>query len=384
MHGRIATSACACWFWLAGICSGQLCPATGLVPSPDEGGAWVVTNVAPACELADGGFLKKQESGTAPAAYRIHFKATVTGGCQTQTRICGGFPTVCSACFNSTYYVRNLGTSSVFDNTVLFGYVAANAGYPQHYDTSVPVGTLGTGWTWKPLSEGTHTFDGLIRTNATPCYLQPTQSWATPFEANVIACKPAWWEHPLSGLTFHAPPGRLNVWVPSLMRDQLEVPTRNAIAAWNTALQGVAYFEWLEDPIQDCGSGGDCIKIEERLTADGCAGTESPELWDANGVVTVARRVFLPTTPPDRDWRQRSSDRLTRTMLHELGHTLGLGDFELPCTLAQALMGSATSGIPESEKCKSMQNVTLSPMPSDVLPTLGSTYGNGVKSTCGF
>ena len=331
-----------------------------------------------ACAATNGGFVK------ASTQYKVHFSATVTGSCQVRSQQCSGIPPVCG-CVNGQLYLRSLGSTYLSDPLVSvppFGSIAPNTNV-QSLDTRPPTGTASTGVSWTPTIEGQHTITSSTGWNATPCNLTPTTFSADQsFVANVVACKPLWMV--LVNVVLHAPPGDVYIYIPSGMWNQLHGPAEAAANDWNTILNGIVTFHVTQT---DCGSGGDCLKVQEdnAFSAGACAGLSPPSNWDhVTGVNQDVRFINLPTSPSWRDWKIRSDDRLKRSIAHELGHALGLNDYESACGIDKALMAPIPGSWPESQKCTSTSGMALAAKPSDILPTLQSTYGNGIRSICGF
>jgi hypothetical protein len=352
------------WCALGGWSFGQSCPGSGSVPTPDVGGAWLVTIAAPTCTLESGGYIKRQDVGTEPEKYKIHFAATVTGGCQTRVLQCSPLP---CKCVNSTYYVRNLLTSEVDRNGALLGYVAAS-GTVQHYDTSVPTGTLQAGWKWKPLSEGKFTFTSIIKTNATQCGLSPTQSPGTPFVTNVVKCKPYYNTDPAAPeRTIHLPQGPIQIYVPPSMPDLVSI----ADAVANDYTVGLAGTGISVTRTTSPCSGGTCVNVNIGDSTGGC--TRWTAQWDTQGTVVQSEMIY-PATYSEYD---PTANR--RYMAHELGHLLGLNESEQPdCFANHSIMSS-------SDPCGiAYTSAAQSPTPSDFLPIANSVYGTLPRLACGF
>jgi hypothetical protein len=323
------------------------------------------------CDLSSGGFLKQWST------YKAHFRATVTGGCTTRKQECSGLPPVC-ACVVSASYLRNLGTTYLFDSaqgSTPFAAIAA-ASNVQSIDTTVPTGTSSTGSSWLASVLGEHTFTSNTGWNQTPCMLEPaTFTSDQPFMANVVACKPEWWM--LAGTTepLHVPAGDIYLYIPPNMWTQLSGPASAAATDWNNAFGGTITVHVTQN---DCGTNGDCIKVREDNSSSGCAALSGPTGgWDhTTGLVQSYQYLSLPTD--SRAWTNRSADRLKRTIAHELGHAFGLNEYASSCAVGKSVMAPTSD-----PACTSTTGMVLSPTPSDILPAK-STYGNRVRSVCGF
>jgi hypothetical protein len=295
----------------AGGLHGQTCQNVPTYPSGDTAGAWVVRTASPACTPTDGGFIKSQESGEPSAAYKVHFRATSTGSCQ--TRNFGCYP---CQCYDGAVYARNLGTSSVFRNGTLVGYVAAQGGV-MTYDTSVPTGTLAGGFNWKPTVEGTFTFTSTVQVNVTPCNLQPFSFPGEPFQVHVMACKPEWFTGP-GDVNFHAPPGPITIAVPPGFED-VEEAAQAAAADWEARLGK----DITVSPNATCAANDPlCASFTNdhgTLPGDsGCASFRTATYSTSTGAWAGSTAVRL-----ELNWNGGHPDNLRWTVAHELGHYLG-------------------------------------------------------------
>ena len=229
-------------------------------------------------------------------------------------------------------------------------------------------------------STGKYNFTFDLHVTPTSCSISPTKiSTPTPPElnVNVVACKPVWHGNP----PVHAPPGTVDVYIPPDMWDDLHEAADFAAASWNTRLNGIVNFNVTPN---QCIAGGNCIIIGEGVVESGCAAITPPATWAANGEVTSARTIVLPTTPDSHNWRGRSLERKQRTIAHELGHALGWSHPDPVCHFGNGVMGTGIdASTPPDQVCKTTTNMALTPTNSDVLPVL-STYGNGVRNVCGF
>jgi hypothetical protein len=253
---------------------------------------------------------------------------------------------------------------------------------PESHDTrnappgSGPFGTRLSEW-------GEHRFTFQTTVSATGCNF-PTSSGITELFTNAVTCKPIWWRHPVSGKIFRVPPTAVHVYINPSMWEQLAGPAMDAANDWNAKLAGTGVtFEIVN---YDCGGptgGGDCAIVQEGDVAGGCAETLGPDMWDGStGVRTTPGYIVLPTNV-DRYWRNRSADRLKRTMSHELGHLLGLGDYDDAC---QTSANKAIMAPVSDPTCTSTTGMVLAPNLNDSLPTK-TTYrypSNPVTRVCGF
>jgi hypothetical protein len=339
---------------MTGTSFGQLCPPTPTPPGPNEGGAFLQTTSSPTCTLEEGGYVKKQPSGGS-AAYRIHFKATVSGSCQTRIPVLVGSSWVC---VNYQNQLRDLGTSRIFQGLPTAMANIAAQGSVQHYDTSVPTGTTQTGSNWYATSEGAFTFTSLIKTNATTCNFQPTESPGTPFVANVVKCKP------LQGQQFFPPSGDpVQVYVPySWAYGAFD----HAISQWNSAGLGVTMTR-----VTSPCSGPRCVNVVGGTPPGGHCGWATAASDGSRQITSNATVTIYP------EELQYNENRLRRTATHELGHFLDLANYDC-ASEADAIMEDAFGS------CVSSVPVETNLQPSDKLPAQQSAYGSRPWDTCGF
>ncbi|MBA3231767.1 MAG: hypothetical protein H0T05_03005 [Acidobacteria bacterium] len=238
----------------------------------------------------------------------------------------------------------------------------------QRYDVdSRQAGTTNLG-TWRVLLgfEGKNEMRWQSVINKTACDIEPGNSPLKALSVNVVKCQPNWWIIGGPTRTVHLPATTISVYVPSGIAD-LNTPTDQAIADWNAALAGTGVS--MQRVSAPCGTGGDCVNVVEDTVASGCAKAD-PGVPNSSGEAQTPGTI---TFPPG--WNTRPADRNRRSMAHELGHLLGL--HHTTCSANDSIMAPVTS-------CTSTSGMTLSPKPSDILPTSSSTYGNQNQKTCGF
>jgi hypothetical protein len=124
--------------------------------------------------------------------------------------------------------------------------------------------------------------------------------------------------------------------------------------------------------LQPCDEISECSHMQADLdpAQEDCGFASGT--WNDAGVRTGNTQLRLRT-----DWDTYSSDGLQRTFVHELGHFLGLDNFdETACAVSEAAMQDEFDcGAPSV-----MDGVTI----NDSLPVVNSTYGGGPKVSCGF
>jgi hypothetical protein len=364
--------------------SGQSgCPPTG---SPGSKTATLsIKSVDASCTLENGGFIR------ADVSYKVHFKAQVSGGCKTFVYQCTGWANC--TCMETLSYQRGIGTTYLYDyKETPYSYfqaiVPTNQFDIMSIDTTVPTGTSSTGAGWQPFVEGQHTITSSSGWNQTPCNHQPaTFTSDQPFVANVMKCQPKWymWGTPTL-LNMHAPAtGEIRIVIPSTEYEYAREPAKLAASAWATGLgRMVTVVEGYgtcdgEDPL--------CITFQQdwgtRPNEPGCAGFQgssytSTGVWTGNGTVRL-----------NPDWKSGHPGVVKRTIAHELGHYFGLGNRDhATCDYRNTIM-SALAPVPQGQSpCNSTaappSDEAQGPTWSDISALQNSTYGNQVRSTCGW
>lgn len=252
----------------------------------------------------------------------------------------------------------------------------------QQYDSS----TVQSGYaTFSMTLEGKHIFDFMSVGTATNCAI-PTNSPVSTKLVNVLACKPIWYEagNPLK--TVHFPTTQIKVYIPSgsALRDALVTEggggASEAVDLLNNMLDGTGVSFDIVDT--DCGSGADCVKVSSSsAVSGGCADFTPTNINVSTGEINAYSNLRLK----EAYWPNATAARLQRTMAHELLHGLGLNHKESTCSLTASLMSTTyPPGTTEEQACTSDTGMAVSPTPSDIIPTVTSTYGNQVKTTCGF
>jgi len=214
---------------------------------------------------------------------------------------------------------------------------------------------------------------------ATSCNFA-TDSAVTWKPVNVVACSPKWLLAGNPAVNQHLPPTSISLYVPSDMWDvlahDLSSPAIQAAADWNEQLAGTGVSVTVVN--YDCGTGGNCIDLTTGDTGSGCAmNTRHPDL--STGEFNLPSTITLPT-----DFASRSSARLRRTLAHELGHLLGLDEYDGSQCSPLDTATPANSIMAPVSSCTSTTDLTLSPTLNDVSPIVQSTYGSHVRTTCGF
>jgi hypothetical protein len=331
------------------------------------------------CTLASGGYIKKL------ASYKYHFAATVTGGCTVKTLSCNSG--VCT-CVTTQNEIRNLGTTWLYSNASYFGSIAPSDAFTiQSLDTRVPTGTTNTGWAATIFALGKHTITSNTGWHITQCNLTPATISAPPFVVNVVACEPEWLQQGNPLYTPHLPSTTVQLYVPPELWDALVGPSYSGPAVLaasdvGTLMAGTGVTFQIVDA--DCGLDGDCIKIAPVVETpfNDLVGRCAKFTPTGTNPTTGEIRGYSDLWLNSLYWEDASADRLRRTVAHELTHGLGL--HHNLCSVSDSIMSVPTAPSVYAACTQLTTGMAFSPRPSDVLPTVNSTYGDHVQSVCGF
>jgi hypothetical protein len=189
---------------------------------------------------------------------------------------------------------------------------------------------------------------------------------------NVVSCKPSFSENP-NGTIMRLPTGTISIYVPDTM-SYLFGPVDNAVADLTTKLveSGITLTRNLNSP---CTTGGNCINFNEgSIPAGACAEyTKFPD--PDTGINVQPAKITFPT-----DAAGRTPSRLQRSVLHELGHLLGLNDQPnvSGCGINDSVMVTAALD------CNAQSGFISTPTLNDSVPINKTSFGNGPKISCGF
>jgi len=257
----------------------------------------------------------------------------------------------------------------------------ATATDTQTYDTRNP--GSGNSGTFRDLAGvGKWTLDVHGTMYTTPC-LYPTASTTVRQQVNVMTCQPKWAKIGNPAKTHHLPATTIYIFVPESMYTRLvgnnsDGPAVQAANDWSTILDGVGpQFEVTD---VDCGSGPNCISLEETNDSiAGCAAWQGGLPNYSTGEITSSSSTMKF---PAATWANASDERLRRTINHELGHGLGMEhnhpqNNQPGCTGAESIMGAQSS-------CTTLGTLSATPTTQDSLQTTTSPYGNDEETVCAF
>jgi hypothetical protein len=247
---------------------------------------------------------------------------------------------------------------------------------PQTYDTRNPgPGNSGTTKSTTAVGKWNFTFRGAMA--ATNCAL-PNSSNTITREVNVMTCEPKWSKIGNPPVTHHLPATTIQLYIPMGMWSVMVYgpngddngPAVQSVNDWNSILAGVGpQFQITDTP---CGSGAECVWMEETTDPiSGCASFTGGVPNYGTGVMTTSSTIKFPSGT----WSSASSDRLRRSVGHELGHALGMT--ENTCTGADSIQGTTTS-------CTSLGTLSPTPTAQDNAQTTTSPYGGGPETVRAF
>lgn len=212
--------------------------------------------------------------------------------------------------------------------------------------------------------EGTHIFKFSTTSLDTICSITPTESPVIVRTVNVLKCKPV---TKLAHIAQVAPGDTNKIYLPSSMA-ALRTDLDAAVAAWNLVLP--SDLQW-EVVTSSCGTGNHCVTITADSIPGLCGQTDTLSYPSDN-------LAFNMTLKLDTSWNSNTNPNTSagnrRTLMHELGHLLGLADYP-SCSDYEPSMYS-----PIACKGSTPAAVTV----SDYLPALRTVYGGGNPAVCGW
>ena len=162
-------------------------------------------------------------------------------------------------------------------------------------------------------------------------------------------------------------PDKIDVYLPSTMSGA-STALGSAISKWNS--QVVATGVQFQQVGSSCGTGPRCITVE--VASIGSCGFSAWDPPTTPGIMPGGLKLQFIST-----WTGFTPESLERTLLHELGHFLGLGNYKSACNVSDAVMQPSFTCGPTSTP-----SVTLSA--NDYLPAVNSVFNGKSKKSCGF
>lgn len=196
---------------------------------------------------------------------------------------------------------------------------------------------------------------------------------------HAMACKPEWFTGGTPTVNFHGPPmGDIKILIPSAAFEDARVAAEQAAADWASALGRTIT---VQAGYGTCGSTDPlCIGFKNdhgSLPTDtGCASFGTASYNPTTGEWTESTNIrFEP------NWTGGHQQNLRLTIAHELGHYFGLFNrLDATCTASNTVMGAGSCYAAQAPP----SGTALGPTPSDAAALLNSTFGNQVRSTCGW
>jgi hypothetical protein len=244
---------------------------------------------------------------------------------------------------------------------------AYGRGAYQTFDTRNPATT--SGFSTTPMwEEGTYRFDFLGFSEATGCQF-PVASPMVTRTINSVKCEP---KFKLDGNNHikRLKPGTVHLYVPTDMADILPAAT-SAADAWNGVLSGIGLT--FDVVTESCGDGDNCIPVSVDATLGTLCGNSGDVFTNSSGEILGGMSLTL-----NSNWQSYSADGMRRTLVHEIGHYLGLGNYNASaCSVSDAVMQDTFNCV--------FTGAVYQPTIDDYLPIQKTNYGPlGSRRVCGF
>jgi hypothetical protein len=350
----------------------------GCPPIPSGGGEDLqvfITKADASCTVENGSYVR------ALTLYELHVLAEAYGQCTLRGPDCSPLPCTCVTTGTQLRWPSAVGILLINSHPLSpfsVGPIYPN-GVLQQWDSRVPgqASPPGRGWSTSTLGEATLRFTEFIFT--TTCNILPS-SKVVERTAYVLECKPEWFTGGTPPVNFHGPQtGNIKIVLPSAAFENARASAEAAAAAW---AKGLGRNISVQPGYQTCESNDSlCIQLKNDH------GTQP---GDPVGCASLGTATYNPTTGVwagstsvrfEPNWTGGHPDNLTRTIAHELGHYCGLWNREhASCSSAGTIMSAGNCYSPDPPPA----GTALGPTSEDVLPVMKSTYGNQVRSTCGW
>lgn len=341
----------------------QSCASVTIEPT-DESATILVTDSAGTCEVPDGGYIKVN------TVYKRFISASLSGSCQTRVTSCSPLP---CHCVDSLVYTRYLANSALLVDSGSQGNVNGSPTHVQNYSTCTnppactnKTNTLVGGASWTATTLGPHVYTSSTSTYSTPCVIQPTTfPQQQSITMNALKCEPKF-----LGDDRHLEPTTIEIYLPPAM-----IAAQTALEAAAQDWNGVSTGVTLQVTSTSCGDGPNCVTVSTGSIGSFC-GLANANVDPDTGLISGNASVTLQPTWDD-PVTGYSAEGLQRTFAHELGHLLGLDNYDA------AACGVSDAAMQDQFACQAptvMHDVTV----NDSLPTSNSVYGEKSKLSCGF
>ena len=373
--------------WSSGLAT--LCTLFFLTTySSDLAAQWTYTQVEAPTTPAPNGFLSVQtpttctdgsqtlpNNGFLKAATVVTVDTSVTNAGKCDSYLYGNYSSTALHAVNLIWYFLQY-PSGVTSYARFWGPYP----YSLSYDSRTPGnGSSGSLNEYGLSQQGQYQLGFQTNAIATGCNF-PTDSPITWKPVNVLSCKPAWFVDPSNAINYHAPLGNITIKVPAGF-GLAQAPAEAAAAAWSAALGRTIVVQAdstcpQTDPL--------CVDLKaDHGTLDGDTGCASlgTASYNPAGEWTGSTAVrFMP------DWSGAHPDKLQRLIAHELGHYFGLYNrLDASCGSSDTIMGAFTNSVAECYSSAAPATGTLlAPSGGDTLAIQKSTYGDHVRTMCGW
>jgi hypothetical protein len=192
---------------------------------------------------------------------------------------------------------------------------------------------------------------------------------------NALQCEPKWQTDGNGNLIHLAPPtspNKIDIYLDPDSLSGAASALDAAIGGWNPQLTGTGIE--LRRVNSPCGTGPGCVTVQSA-SLGGC-GFTPPVSTDSTG--QIVGNIFLQIRA---NWSTFTPDSLQRTLAHEIGHLLGLANYD--ATEACDTTGNSAV-MQENFTCGPDSSPSVNVTINDYLPVKNTVYGGNTRNTCGF
>ena len=338
----------------------QICPPITTVPGSESVEGFIAKSDN-SCTVSSNTYVVTSNQ------YRIHTRATAYGTCVVQNY--DQFFN-CHTASTELHRVANINVRAIQGNSNLslgtIQPVNASSQYQprQEVDSRIANTTVPGGINWTPFLEGETTVRYVEGMFTTPCNFSAQKIEEIP--VFVVACSPRFRQAP-SGDLLRLVPGQTYVWIDPALAPNVRSAIQTAIGDWNL----VQPLVQLAEIAQPCALSTHCIHVKpedanHQVPSGTCLFADITPA-QGSGDITFAT-IYFPSAASGRN-----ANVLRRQFNHEMGHALGLDDYQ-SCASYKSLMAPTA--------CNASSGFPLTPPLTDSIPVNRTVYGGAPSASC--